>query len=240
MFGPNGPKNYTEVKQYLQDKDVNDVLKDIEGRSAEKPTELKDEVDQKIGDKETSQEKKDVKNDKPVENEKEEQKGKLKEEEKKGEKVKESQDHSKEEPSKKQDGKQESHPEKQSSESPEMKNKELKYEKQFLPPGYIEGEIVMIKGGCQGFGPEAGSRKDYEGIDQFSKSDDKNFISTYDSSTDRGRDYAGIDKQSNNNKLRNTSAEESKDYSGIDEKVEEKGKDYEQIDEDYGNEGGGW
>lgn len=36
MFGPDGPKNYTELKQYLQDRNVNDVLKDIEERTKEK------------------------------------------------------------------------------------------------------------------------------------------------------------------------------------------------------------
>ncbi|GAG07033.1 unnamed protein product, partial [marine sediment metagenome] len=32
MFGPNGPKNYTELKDYLQGKDINDILKEIEDR----------------------------------------------------------------------------------------------------------------------------------------------------------------------------------------------------------------
>ncbi len=35
MFGPNGPKNYTELKNYLRDKNVDDVLKDIEERNKE-------------------------------------------------------------------------------------------------------------------------------------------------------------------------------------------------------------
>ncbi len=237
MLGEHGVKNYTGAKEYLKDKDLDDVLKDIEGKSTEKQTELKDKTDQKIGDKEAPQKAED-KMDKPVDNEKEEQKGKVKEDEKE-EKVDESQGQLKEEPSTKQDEKQDSHPEKQSSESPEIKSKELKFGERFLPRGYTEGERVVI-GGCQGFGPEAGSRKDYEGIDQLSKSDDKDFIGAYDSSADKGKDYAGIDEQSNNNRLGNTSAEESKDYSGIDEKVEEKGKDYEKIDESHGNEGGGW
>jgi len=35
MFGPNGPKNYTELKNYLQNKDIDDALKDIEKREKE-------------------------------------------------------------------------------------------------------------------------------------------------------------------------------------------------------------
>ena len=36
MFGPGGPKNYTELKNYMRDKNVNDVLKEIEERNNEK------------------------------------------------------------------------------------------------------------------------------------------------------------------------------------------------------------
>jgi len=36
MFGPNGPKNYTELKNYMRDKNVGDVLKEIEERNKEK------------------------------------------------------------------------------------------------------------------------------------------------------------------------------------------------------------
>ena len=33
-FGSNGLKNYTELKNYLQDKDINEVLKEIEEKDA--------------------------------------------------------------------------------------------------------------------------------------------------------------------------------------------------------------
>ena len=36
MFGPNGPRNYTELKNYMRDKNVGDVLKEIEERNKEK------------------------------------------------------------------------------------------------------------------------------------------------------------------------------------------------------------
>ena len=36
MFGPNGPQNHTELNRYLEDKKIDDVLKDIEQREAAK------------------------------------------------------------------------------------------------------------------------------------------------------------------------------------------------------------
>jgi len=36
MFGPDGPKNYTELKNYMRDKNVSDVLKEIEERNKER------------------------------------------------------------------------------------------------------------------------------------------------------------------------------------------------------------
>jgi len=36
MFGPDGPKNYTELKNYMRDKNADDVLKEIEERNKEK------------------------------------------------------------------------------------------------------------------------------------------------------------------------------------------------------------
>lgn len=36
MFGPDRPKNYIELKNYLQDRNINDVLKEIEERNNEK------------------------------------------------------------------------------------------------------------------------------------------------------------------------------------------------------------
>ena len=47
MFGPDGPKNYTELKLYLQDRNVNEVLKDIEERSKEKEVKPSSQVDKK-------------------------------------------------------------------------------------------------------------------------------------------------------------------------------------------------
>jgi hypothetical protein len=64
MFGPNGPKNYTEMKNYLQDKDINDVLKEINAREAEnkdKKLETKNdsgEIDSKTKEENNAEDKK--------------------------------------------------------------------------------------------------------------------------------------------------------------------------------------
>ncbi len=46
MFGPDGPKNYTELKEYIQDKNVDDVLKEIEERNKEKETKPESQGDE--------------------------------------------------------------------------------------------------------------------------------------------------------------------------------------------------
>jgi len=50
MFEPDGPKNYTELKDYMQDKNINDVLKDVEERTKEKEAKPSSQED-KIQDK---------------------------------------------------------------------------------------------------------------------------------------------------------------------------------------------
>jgi len=76
MFGPDGPKNYTELKEYLQDKNVNDVLKEIEERTKEKDIKPSSQGDN-IQDKGES---------KPQENVKEKPEGDTKKDEKEGKK----------------------------------------------------------------------------------------------------------------------------------------------------------
>jgi len=70
MFGPDGPRNYTELKNYMQDKNVDDVLKEIEERNNEreiKPEsqgdELKDKGDSKSQDNSKEKTDKDTKSD---------------------------------------------------------------------------------------------------------------------------------------------------------------------------------
>ena len=70
MFGPNGPKNYTELKNYMRDKNVNDVLKEIEERNNEKEVnpesqgeDLKDKGESKSQDDLKEKTDKDTKSD---------------------------------------------------------------------------------------------------------------------------------------------------------------------------------
>jgi len=85
MFGPNGPKNYTELKEYMKNRNVNDVLKDIEERAKEnepKPESEKDNMKEKEGSKPREKlkegpkddEKEKVKNDK-IESPKDDERG---------------------------------------------------------------------------------------------------------------------------------------------------------------------
>jgi hypothetical protein len=43
MLGPDGPKNYTELKEYLKEKNVDEVLKEIKERENEQKTQFKEE-----------------------------------------------------------------------------------------------------------------------------------------------------------------------------------------------------
>ncbi len=58
MFGPNGPKNYTELKDYLQGKDINDVLKDIQEKQAEEQGNNEESIDNSEKSEDTTSEEK--------------------------------------------------------------------------------------------------------------------------------------------------------------------------------------
>lgn len=98
MLGEHGVKNYTGAKEYLKDKKIDDVLKDIEDRNTEKQEdkqisesksedsekELKEDHEKELKDKESAEEKAEEPSkeiiDKPTEEEREEKKDELSEE----------------------------------------------------------------------------------------------------------------------------------------------------------------
>ena len=72
MFGPDGSKNYTELKEYMKDKNVNDVLKDIEDREKENQSKP-DSENETQKEKEESKPEEKLKENPEVEGEKEEE-----------------------------------------------------------------------------------------------------------------------------------------------------------------------
>ena len=75
MFGPEGPKNYSELKEYMKERNINDVLKEIEERTKEiepKPSSEKEEMKEK----EESKAKENIKESPKSDTEKEEKEGK--------------------------------------------------------------------------------------------------------------------------------------------------------------------
>ena len=262
MLGEHGVKNYTEAKNYLKNKNIDEVLKDIEVRNAEKQadtqtSESKSEDSEKEGKKEkaTEEEKKEsseVTSEKPSEAEKEGKKEESTEEEKKepsevtSEKPSEwEKEGKKEELSEEQiEEPQDTNVEKTSEKPEENFNKSLKNlseiqsdvssEKYSHPLPQHGGRVLL---GSQGDNVKAVIKKHCETINK----------SLTDTDSHKNLDYKGIDEISDDrnddlNEFTENSHETGNDFDGIDEDSSENNNDYDNIDEDYHNggaEGGG-
>ena len=238
MFGSNGPKNYTELKDHLQDKNVDDVLKDIDNRSGERqdsssentkenkkeevPEESKQEGNK---DEKQSEEKgKDI-NDKESE-ESVEEKPEVSSEEITEKSTEESMDEGKEESTEPQSEGKENQLETlinitednniRGQKTKEKRDKEDENHRYILTSGAEQRQQLQR------------SSKDYDGIDE--------------SPDDKRSDYDGIDTNPDNDKsdiktLNGGFNEQGNDYDGIDNPQESVDKDYDNVDESYG-EGG--
>lgn len=266
ILGDRGIKNYTEAKEFLKDKEVDDVLKDIEDRSAEKQEdnqiseskpedskkEPREEYEKESKDKgltegKTEEQSKEI-TDKPTEEEKEE---------KKDETLQERIEEPHDQPAL----------DNQSSESSEEMSREQKFETSGVPR---EGSVQDLIGEkIREIEEEKSKRSSERGfidyydfpiyINDLFKSDwdqlghtDTNSEKDYDGvdkSSDSisyiSRDYEGIDETSSDGDrdfqgLDKESKEEREDFAGIDDYSSEGSKDYDAIDEEYsGGEHGG-
>ena len=243
MLGAHGVKNYTGAKKYLKDKDINNILKDIEGQSVEK------QDNKEISENKSEASEKDQR-------EEQEEKGKNEEsseesnEEPTEEKSEEPSEEVTESPTEKEKEEREERPTEQESEKSQsqigenVSNKqeeqpENSAEKSQTETGFIDdwdwGDSIQNKSSfsdIEEIDHGGSSKKDYEGIGK--------------SSFDKNIDYKGIDELSDGEEkgykwLDEDSMEEGNDFDGIDDYSSEANKDYDDIDEDYngGCESGG-
>ena len=247
MLGEHGVKNYTEAKEFLKDKDLNDVLKEIEERGTEEwgdKSETKEEIEEsKEIDRESSEE-----GDSPEEKDDE-----IIDEESSEGQVAEPKDPSigsspyePDEPDDQQETQSEKSSDNLSSEplekpprgiilvplDPTEQEKEKSKEKLTLGQRDKKWESVKLTSGDKF--DESGIRtsKDYDGIDQ--------------SQIDKGEDFKGIDEyddaDKDYNRLDEGTSESGGEFDGIDSPQEKGDKDYDNIDEGYpegGAESGG-
>ena len=212
LFGEHGVKNYTEAKEFLKDKNIDEVSKDIDQRNAEKYYENQTtETKTKDSEQEPIQ--------KPSEGEKEGKK-------------EESSEEQIEEP-------QNTNVEKTSEKPEENFNKSLKnlseiqsdvYSEKYSHPVPQQGGQVLL--GSQGDNVKAVIKKHCETINK----------SLTDTGSHKNLDYEGIDKISDDryndlNDFSEYSHETGNNFDGIDENSSENNRDYDNIDEDYHNDG---
>ncbi|MFW9970806.1 MAG: hypothetical protein ACFFDF_11470 [Candidatus Odinarchaeota archaeon] len=242
ILGDHGVKNYTEAKEYLQDKNLGDVVKDIEGRSGENQTKndlsdnnVEDSAKKSSGEHEnisideaTSEEKNEAptedKNDKTNEEEKENISEDLATESENEPFINKYKDSS-EEVDKEQELETSLPPSKRSDQ--EIIEENIKSHEEFLDKmkdlekrgfvDYINDNTIVIKDtsmeNWEQWEPDENvGEKDYDGIDN----------SSDDNISDINLDYDGIEKSFEN---------ESDDFRGLDEDLEESGKDFEGIDD---------
>ncbi|MFW9873539.1 MAG: GIY-YIG nuclease family protein [Candidatus Thorarchaeota archaeon] len=261
LLGEYGVKNYTGAKEYLQDKSIDDVLKDIESRIGEKQDtsienknrEKREEIwkdsTQKEGDENQSEEKGKEISAEPGEESTEKIQEKISDESI-GEQTEDISTGEK-------------------SERGEVQNVIMKSEKQLETTGMRRVSTILvpvpdIQPGCQGLLPPGGDN-DNRGKSPREKREREYepHRFTFTSGEKQGppfqrsfRDYAGIDESPKGKKfdyeeidrhfedgksdiksLDRGHDEQSSDYEGIDKPQESGDKDYDKIDESYG-EGG--
>ncbi len=249
MFGLNGPKNYTELKDYLQDKNINDVLKEIEEREAEErgdkleteeDTEKSEEIDKESSeDRDSPEEKEDGIGEKDQSEEAEGEKEKSIEEEK----DEESEETSEEQVAEPKDpsigdstGGPDSHEENQSDNSSDN----ISSESLEKPPHGInlspvdpaeQGQEQQQEKGKEKEKPQwdenrdnrRGSVKLTSGAeyDEFGNKISTDYEGIDQGQTDKGEDFKGLDEYDD---------KPNKDYDKIGEIIDEKGSDFDGID----------
>ena len=238
MLGDHGVKNYTEAKEYLKDKNLDEVLKDIDNRSGER----QDSSNEDKNEEKKEETPKDSKQEEDNDEKQSEEKEKEKDDEKGGESTEQIPE--KKNPIENATGD-------ESSESMEKMRKPETTKPR--DSGLKEGDIISIEiidgdkhvvvhgsvysdkihpyirtSGVEQGQPVQRSYKDYDGIDK--------------SADDKRSDYDGIDTNSNDDKsdiktLDGGNNEQGNDYDGIDNPQESVDKDYDEIDESYGDGG---
>jgi len=253
MFGPDGPKNYTELKDHLQDKNVDEVLKDIDNRSGERQDSSSENTNEESKE-ETHEDSKQEEEDKEINEEQDEDSTEEIPEKDPDEDIGEQ----------KEDVSVEENSERGKAQNDNMKSEKKLETKSMREPGYKIVHVPDTPRGCQGLVPPGGDN-DNRGQRAKQKRDKKDEIHPYiftsgkdqrqpvqrsskdydgiDKSLDnKGSDYDGIDTNSDDDKsdiktLDGGFNEQGNDYDGIDNPQEGVDKDYDKIDESYG-EGG--
>ena len=248
MLGEHGVRNYTGAKEYLQDKNLDDVVKDIEDRSSEKQDDTPVSENGLKGSAHESREESDIK----VPNQESD-------EEKSEVSIEDNSEKSSEDD--KEDTKEESATETahessiiKAKDTPEEANNEQRLETSGLPPGKRSDQEMIEE--------HIKAHEDF--LDRMNELSKRGWVDYYvgktivvkDRSMDNwerpephentsGKDYDGIDNysdagtsnlNSDYNGIDKSSENESDDLRGIDEDNEEGGKDFEGID-DHSREG---
>ena len=235
MLGQHGVKNYTDAKKYLKDKKIEDVLKDIEDRNAEKREDNQTPSEQEDKSKENEKE-----DDKESREEKNEESSEESNEEPPEEKSEESSEETTEKPTEKEKEEGEERPKEQESQElqsqiggdvsneqgdqPEKSDEKSRTEFGFIDDDWDWGETESSFRDIEEIGPSRSFTKDNEGVGK--------------SSLDKNIDYEGIDELSEGEDkdykwLDEDSIEEGNDFDGIDDHSREGDKDHDDIDEDY-------
>ncbi|MFX1570119.1 MAG: hypothetical protein ACFFCV_17315 [Promethearchaeota archaeon] len=232
MLGEYGVKNYTEAKEYLKDKNLDDVARDIDERNAEKQDE-----------KQTSDTKPEGPEKHPIqEHEEEEEKKKSSEENEKESAQEEGKDISEENPALSTEeesdeiqeesltGEGQEPLEKQEDVPSEANINNHSFETSGLAPEHTPGEVKTL---IPGDAPQKTPKDKTEGgrvlVDEWHLNEPE-YRSVYDPKNvaKQAKDYDGIDK---------CSGEESNDYQGIDEPSEGGHEEFEGLGEEPGSDG---
>ena len=224
MLGEKGVNNYTEAKEYLKDKNVEDVAKDIDKQSDEKQSSPSEEPDEEKEEEKPEGLKEEVdKDEKQPEEKSTDQKDRISEEsteqipEKESEGIKEQVKETSEKLGK---GKEFG-----------MKLKPVR-EKDTHRQGSKESrakgggsKTPILTSGIRQKQPVQRGSKDYDGIDR--------------GPSKRWKDYLGIDRNLDSSGddikgLGGSKNDKERDYDGIDKPREKKGKDYVKLEDNYG------
>lgn len=253
LLGEHGVKNYTGAKEYLKDKNLDEVLKDINNKSGEKqdnPSEgtnkeskeetHEDSKQEEAKDEKQSEEKSKNLNDRESE-ESVEEKPKESSEETTEVSTEENKDEGKEETTEPQSEESQGQVSEESTNISDRKEEQLKTADRKMETKYLPGQEpkekrdrekkihpYILTSGKEQRRPDPKRFKDYDGIDE--------------SPGDKKFDYDGIDTPSEDDKsdiksLDGEFDEQGNDYDGIDDPQEDVDKDYDKLDESYG-EGG--
>ena len=258
MLGENGVKNYTDAKEYLKDKDLDEILNDIKEREAEERgdksedeenTEEPEEIDKEPSeDRDSPQEKDEELGEEDEEEEAEGEKEKSIEEEK-GEKSEEPSEEQVPEPIEPSiDAPTDESHDHQETQT-EKSSDNLSSEPLEKPP---QGIILVPLDPTEQENENQIERKEWDASRD--KKDEKHNLTSgreYDGNklstdysgidqtkTDEEEDFKGIDEYDNDtdkdyNKLDDITKEKGSDFDGIDSPQEKRDKDYDNIDEEY-------